>query len=47
MRVGAGIVNVSWAKRKRSMSLISPLMLTSRALTSKVSAVTFATVEGS
>ena len=47
MRVGAGIVDVSRVKQKRSMSLISPLMLTSRALTSTFSAIFFATVEGS
>ena len=31
MRVGAGVVDVIWVKQKRSMSLISSLVLISRA----------------
>ena len=45
MRFGAGIVNVSWVKGQRSISLISSLLLISRALISEFSAVTFAAVE--
>ena len=33
MRVGAGVVDVMWVKRQRSMSLISSLVLISRAQT--------------
>ena len=31
MRVGAGVVDVMWVKQKRSMLLISSLVLISRA----------------
>ena len=42
---GARVLDVSWVKCQRSMSLISLLVLTSRALTLELSAVTFAVVE--
>ena len=46
MKGGARILDVSWVKCQRSMSLISLLVLTSTALTLEFSAVTFAVVKG-
>ena len=47
MRGGAGVFDVSWVKWQRSMSPISSLVFTSRALTSEFSTVIFEVVEGS
>ena len=46
MRVGARVVDVMWVKQKRSMSLISSLVLISRAQTFEFSSVILAAVEG-
>ena len=47
MRVGAGLVDVMWVKRQRSMSLISLLVLISSVYTFEFSAVILAAMEGS
>ena len=46
MKGGARVLDVSWVKCQRSMSLISLLVLTSTALTLEFSAVIFAVVKG-
>ena len=47
MRVVAGVAAMMWVKQQSSMSLISPLVLISRAQTLEFSAIILVAVEGS
>ena len=47
MKVVAGVAAMMWVKQQSSMSLISPLVLISRAQTLEFSAIILVAVEGS